>query len=619
MRHPTDGVLRRLLDEPAGVADADREHVAGCPQCLAGLAAAREDAALAGAALRRRRSRRRRRRRLAAPVARDRRRRAPDGRAAAGPRRSLADGAAPPGRRRRSASSPSWPAPAPRPPRTGCRSSGPSRSRRSAITPADLRRAARPLARTATLEVTGEADVHEVADAAAAEEATGLDVPEVSDAAPRRHRRARATRWAARSSARVHLLGRAGGADGRGRAGEALPPPPPGLDGSRFRLDAGPGLAAVWSEAPRRARPGRRLAPSRRRRSPPASRSRRRATTCCRCRACPTTSRRSCARFSADGTTLPLPVPADEVTTSPAEVDGAPATVLASRDGDAGRRGLGGRRRGHRGGRLAERRRGPVGRPRACGERRDRRPRRRRARGARCSPSLPPSPAVWCSGPAQAVRPADGGRRRVLHGRPRRGRRAARAERRRQDHGDQDAARPGPPRRRRGAAARAAGAGPARRGPASATCRSSSATSRGSPRPRCWPCTSGSPGVDVSGRRSSASAWPLVGLADRAGDRVGGFSKGMQQRLGLAVALVARPGAGRPRRADQRAGPARPRRRARPVLVAEGARRRRAAQLAPDRRGRAGLRPGRHPRPGPGRRRPARSPSCSASASCGCG
>jgi len=33
----------------------------------------------------------------------------------------------------------------------------------------------------------------------------------------------------------------------------------------------------------------------------------------------------------------------------------------------------------------------------------------------------------------------------------------------------------------------------------------------------------------------------LVGLADRAGDRVGGFSKGMQQRLGLAVALVCRP------------------------------------------------------------------------------
>jgi ABC-2 type transport system ATP-binding protein len=33
----------------------------------------------------------------------------------------------------------------------------------------------------------------------------------------------------------------------------------------------------------------------------------------------------------------------------------------------------------------------------------------------------------------------------------------------------------------------------------------------------------------------------LVGLGGRADDRLGGFSKGMQQRLGLAVALVARP------------------------------------------------------------------------------
>src|SRR5688572_4514868 len=51
MRHPTDGTLRRILDEPAGVADADREHVAGCPVCLSGLAAAQEDASVAGAAL----------------------------------------------------------------------------------------------------------------------------------------------------------------------------------------------------------------------------------------------------------------------------------------------------------------------------------------------------------------------------------------------------------------------------------------------------------------------------------------------------------------------------------------------------------------------------------------
>ena len=37
MRHPSEGVLRRLVDEPAGVTDADRSHVASCPTCLAEL------------------------------------------------------------------------------------------------------------------------------------------------------------------------------------------------------------------------------------------------------------------------------------------------------------------------------------------------------------------------------------------------------------------------------------------------------------------------------------------------------------------------------------------------------------------------------------------------------
>ena len=51
--------------------------------------------------------------------------------------------------------------------------------------------------------------------------------------------------------------------------------------------------------------------------------------------------------------------------------------------------------------------------------------------------------------------------------------------------------------------------------------------------------------VRLTGLEVSASeqreCLALVGLAGRTGDRVGGFSKGMQQRLGLAVALVARP------------------------------------------------------------------------------
>ena len=47
-------------------------------------------------------------------------------------------------------------------------------------------------------------------------------------------------------------------------------------------------------------------------------------------------------------------------------------------------------------------------------------------------------------------------------------------------------------------------------------------------------------GIDVTAQ-DQRDCLALVGLAERARDRVGGFSKGMQQRLGLAVALVARP------------------------------------------------------------------------------
>ncbi|HEX2047145.1 MAG TPA: ABC transporter ATP-binding protein [Acidimicrobiales bacterium] len=47
-------------------------------------------------------------------------------------------------------------------------------------------------------------------------------------------------------------------------------------------------------------------------------------------------------------------------------------------------------------------------------------------------------------------------------------------------------------------------------------------------------------GLEVP-ERDRRECLSLVGLAERAADRVGGFSKGMQQRLGLAVALVAGP------------------------------------------------------------------------------
>src|SRR5687768_10756903 len=51
MRHPSEGVLRRLVDEPAGVTDDERAHVAGCATCLRDLDEARADAQLVGSAL----------------------------------------------------------------------------------------------------------------------------------------------------------------------------------------------------------------------------------------------------------------------------------------------------------------------------------------------------------------------------------------------------------------------------------------------------------------------------------------------------------------------------------------------------------------------------------------
>jgi hypothetical protein len=51
MSHPPEGLLRRAVDEPAALADADRLHVAGCERCTAELAAATADRDVVTAAL----------------------------------------------------------------------------------------------------------------------------------------------------------------------------------------------------------------------------------------------------------------------------------------------------------------------------------------------------------------------------------------------------------------------------------------------------------------------------------------------------------------------------------------------------------------------------------------
>ncbi|MCZ2811669.1 hypothetical protein O2W15_09495 [Modestobacter sp. VKM Ac-2979] len=326
MRHPTEGTLRRLLDEPAGVPDPDRAHVAGCPQCLATLAATRRDADLVGAAL------------------------ATEG-------SSDVDA----GWRRLTAALPAA-APAARPERVR-----PSRSRGFLRRPAaavlavgvvlagagtaaanDWLQVFRteeiaPLSLTTDdlvalpdlsaygdVELTGDPDVHQVPDAATAAEESGLDVPEVADLPRGVTGEPMISVGGQLSATFTYSAERA--AQAAAAAGEVLPPPPPGLDGSSVRLVAGPGVAQVWSSES--GLPalvvGRAVAPSAYSSGVPFETVRDHLLSL---PGLPDDVAAQLRSFTADGSTLPLPVPAELATSSTAEVDGEEATVLTGNDG----------------------------------------------------------------------------------------------------------------------------------------------------------------------------------------------------------------------------------------------------------------------------------------------
>ena len=327
MRHPTDGVLRRLLDEPAGVPDADRRHVADCPVCLVELAAAREDADRAGTALR-------------ADRAED------------------VDVAA--GWDRLSAALPGT-TPAPRP--VAARARRTSRLRRPAVaalafatvlTGAGVAAANDwlPIFRTeqvaaielesadlvalpdltayGDVEFEGTPEPRQVADAASAADATGLPVPEVG-ALPAGVTGDPAYQVIDQVSA-VFTFSAEKAAQAAADAGEQLPTVPAGLDGSRVRLVAGPGLAMVWSQPS--GLPtlvvGRAVAPTA---SSSGASFERVRDYLLSLPGIPDELAAQLRTFAEDGTTLPLPVPADQVETSTADVGGSTATVLTAQGG----------------------------------------------------------------------------------------------------------------------------------------------------------------------------------------------------------------------------------------------------------------------------------------------
>jgi hypothetical protein len=323
MRHPTEGVLRRLLDEPAGVADGDRRHAAVCPQCGVELDAMREDAALVDAAL------------------------------AVGGCADLDVDAA---WRRLSAAGPARAAARPRRARTRSFLRRPAVAalavtavlggagvaaasgwlqifQTEKVAPVSLRTgdliALPDLEAYGKLEVTREVDVHEVPDAATAAAETGLELPEVTELP--RGVGGEPIYQVARRAIAGFTFSEDRAARAAAAAGETLPPPPPGLDGSRVRLVVGPGVAQVWSsDAGLPALVvGRLVAPSAYSSGAPFETVRDYRLSL---PGLPDEVAAQLRSFTADGSTLPLPVPADEIRTSPAQVDGKPATVFTTRD-----------------------------------------------------------------------------------------------------------------------------------------------------------------------------------------------------------------------------------------------------------------------------------------------
>ena len=328
MRHPSDGTLRRLLDEPVGVADPDREHVADCPVCLSALAAAQEDATASRTALdvaslddldvdaawHR----------LSQAVAAD----APAHVVPLAPRRlrrgvlrspavaavgvvALVAGAG-------AAAAGDW-----------LQVFRTERIEAVTITQADLVQLP-DLTAYGTVEVVEDPEVRVVADAETAEEVTGLSVLEVDDLP--RGVTDRSTISVGGQLRAEFTFSAEQAAKAAKAAGEALPPPPAGLDGSRFRLVAGPGVAEVWSADS--GLPGlvvaRAAAPTAFSSGTPFETAR---DYLLDLPGMPEEVATQLRGYSADGTTLPLPVPADEATASETDVDGVPATLLQSRDG----------------------------------------------------------------------------------------------------------------------------------------------------------------------------------------------------------------------------------------------------------------------------------------------
>lgn len=327
MRHPSEGVLRRLLDEPAAVAASDRDHAATCSRCHAELAGMRNDADLVGAFFPQ----------VGEPDIDNGWRRLSS--ATASGRRSPLGVAHLGGRVRNLIRRPVVAGVAVAAVLAGAGTAAANdwfqifeteKIAPVAFSASDLN-ALPDLRSYGDVSLDGQPDVRRVTDAATAGEETGLDVPEVTRLP--RGVVGDPVYQVGNEMAVTFTFSAVRAAQAAAAAGERLPTPPPGMDGSEVRLVAGPGVAQVWrsqSSGVPALVVGRALAPRAFSSSGVPFEAMRAYLL-----SLPGLPRQVAATlrtFNADDSTLPLPIPAGRVTTSSAQVAGEPATVLASRD-----------------------------------------------------------------------------------------------------------------------------------------------------------------------------------------------------------------------------------------------------------------------------------------------
>lgn len=295
MRHPDEGTLRRLLDEPDGVADDDREHVATCRLCRTETTTIKEDAMLAEKVLSVQtdtdpdrawqRLTAPKKKRFTAPLA------------AVVAVAAILGGAG-------AAAATDW-----LPIFAAERVAPVTAPRADLIGLPDLDD-------FGALEVTQKVDVRPVADAAQAEKVAGLPVPRVATL-PRGVTGEPTYRAGAQASATFTFdAAKVGRAD-----------VPPGLDGARFRFVAGPGVVAMWQK---KLVVGRAVAPVVYSADVPFATARDYVLSLPNV---PPGVAAQLRAFSGDGSTLPLFVQDERFTTGAADVNGVRATVLTSRDG----------------------------------------------------------------------------------------------------------------------------------------------------------------------------------------------------------------------------------------------------------------------------------------------